>query len=175
MSKRIYPKTTSQALRTIGRISAIEEPIRSGLIGFHKAKSIIGREEEEKEEMERHLVIFKSFCFTFERVVSFEQERDASSLEKWLTQKGEPKPKSRIDTYVGIRSFLRDSDARNSQLKTFKGLCSVADKILRGEIDQNEVKASIDELEKVRRTIEEKLGPEKKTSEKILSGRAPFI
>lgn len=175
----MHPKTTSQALRTIGRIRAIEDPIRSGLLGFYKAESLISppaREgSEEKEEMERHLSIFSDFCFTFERVVLFEQNNDSESLENWLTETIEHEKASRIDTYIGIRSFMSDSNARNTQLRVFMNLCTVANRILEGNINRSEVKTSVSKLEEIRRKIEETLGPEKKTSEKILSGRTPFI
>jgi len=175
MSNQTGSKTLSQALLNLGRIRAIEDPVTFGLLGLYRAQKYNEIDEDEKAEMKLHLKRFKEFCDRFEKIVSYEKNGESKSLERWLTQKSDGEMTSRIDTYVGIYSFLKTPEERMKELDNFKALCTTAHRVIQGNVEPHEVQVSLEKLTMLKIKLNEAFGTEKRISEKILSSRAPFI
>lgn len=175
MTTQTRPQTLSQALFNLGRIRAIEDSITFGLLGFYKAENHDELHEEEIAEMKKYLRIFEEFCHQFEVIVSFEQENDLESLERWVTKRGKTERISRIDTLIGVRSVFT-SEERRDRVRDFQALCITTKSVLKkGKVEIARIKESQQVLEELREKLRDKFDAQRKTSEKIISGRVPSI
>ena len=175
MSAKTRPPTLSQALLNLEKIRKIEDPITFGLIGLHKAKEYPRVKRSEKAKITHYLQRFEEFYDRFEMIVSFEQKRDFNSMERWLTEKPEKEITSRIDTLLGIFSSFSSEEERATRLNDFKAVAITVKATLQGNIDRNKIDTSLQTLETLRAILAKKVEIEKKTSEKIISGRTPSI
>lgn len=178
MTTQTRPPTLSQALLNLGRIRAIEDSINFGLLGFYKAENHDELHEEEIVEMKKYLRIFEEFCHQFEVIVSFEQENDArarESLERWVTKRGKTERMSRIDTLIGVRAVFT-LEERRDRARDFQALCITTKSVLKkGKVEVARIKESQRVLEELREKLRAKLDAQRRTSEKIISGRVPSI
>jgi len=172
MSHKDEPRTFSQALFKLGKIRSIEDPITFGLIGFHQAKNLGRLSPEESSEMKRYLELFEESCRRFTKIASLSKEKETKTLEVWLTKGRENERTSRIDTYAGFSLVSKDIQEK---LPDFQFLCKAARKALSGKIKENEIERSLEKLENIQRELSEKLEVERRASEKVISGRLPFI
>jgi len=175
MSEESEPQTLSHALLKLGKIRSIEDPITFGLIGLHRAKNRQELSTEESEEMKQHLELFEEFCERFTKIASYGQEEKAKMLESWLTERGRRERMSRIGTYAGIRLVFPSSEEMQKRVPEFKLLCKTAKKALKGKAKEREIIRSLKTLENIQQELSEKLTLEKRTSEKVISGRVPSI
>ncbi|MFX1537985.1 MAG: hypothetical protein ACFFDI_27645 [Promethearchaeota archaeon] len=175
MSVKTPPQTFSQALLNLEKIRKIEDPITFGLIGLHKAKEYPSVKESEKQQIRYYLQRFEEFYDRFKMIVTFEQEKDFDSMERWLTEKSKKDITSRIDTLLGIYSSFSSEGERAEQLNDFKVVAQTVKDALQGNINRSNIDVSLQKLETLRETLAKKIESEKKTSEKIISGRAPSI
>jgi replicative superfamily II helicase len=175
MSEEAEPQTLSHALLKLGKIRSVEDSITFGLIGFHRAKNRHELSTQESAEMKQHLKLFEEFCERFTKIAALAQEERAKTLESWLTEKRKEERTSRIGTYAGIRLVFPSSKEIQGKAPQFQLLCQMARKTLRGKAKEREIDKSLETLENIQQELSKRLAVEKRTTEKVISGRLPSI
>lgn len=174
MSRYTRPPTLSQALLSLGRIRSIENSIAYGLSGFYRANQCVMTVKKEDEEVKLYLKRFEEFCTHFVKIVSSEKD-DPRLTEKWLLDKAKGELNSRLDTFLVVYSLFPAEEERNKWSTEFKTLGEVAKETRERRYDAKRVREALVKLKRLRSEIKDKLEVEKRSSEKVLSGRAPFI
>jgi len=174
MSASAETQTISSALLNLGRISSVEGPIRSGFLGFYKAQKLINTEGEIPEDVKYHLIRWKEFCERFVTIAKLEDREE--KLAEWLGQRPRNGPQiaSRIETYVAIFSLFNEKGERQKWASKMPGLCEKAKEVIEKNATEKDMQESLKLIEELQGLVEEKLTRDKRTSEKILSGRAPL-
>jgi hypothetical protein len=167
---RIEPQTLSHALLKLGKIRSIEDPIMFGLLGFYRAQQYSQLSHEEKEEMEQHLKLFQEFCLHFDKIAS--SINGKKNFDQWLAGRGQLERMSRVGTYSGIQLVFAPEDIKEKAID-FKLVCKTTHEVLKGKIDQKEVSSALTILEQVQQLVSEKLEPQRRSSEKIISNNIP--
>jgi len=178
MTSRDRPPTLSRALLSLGRINSAESPINSGLDGFYRARKFKEIPNDEKEEAKRSLKRFEEFCKGFSAIMRAEEKGDADFQKQWITKKEEGEITSRIEIFLSSRSLshslFRSKKQSQKWLKKFETLGEVSEKTRDETVDPEKVEEAIKTLRKLHSQFKEAFEYEKKTSEKILSGKTLF-
>lgn len=174
MSSYTRPPTLSQALLSLGRIRSIENSIAYGLSAFYRARECVMTRQETDEEVKLDLKRFEEFCSHFTKIVSSESE-NPKLLEKWLLEKPADESNSRVDTFLIVHSLFLEEAERERWSVEFKTLEQIARETREEPCDARRANEALAKLKQLRLEIRDKLQAEKRSSEKVLSGRAPFI
>jgi hypothetical protein len=166
--------TLSQALLSLGRIRSIENSISQGLSAFYRVRGCITKSEEESNDVKLDLRRFKEFCNHFTKIVAAENQ-EFRSIEAWLIEKPQDELTSRVDTFLVVYSLFPEKENREKWRVEIESLGKIAEATLRGQCDPDKINEALEKLLNLRSEFKRKLETEKKTSEKVLSGRAPFI
>ena len=174
MSSCTRPPTLSQALLSLGRIRSIENSIAYGSSAFYRANQCIMTSQKEDEEVKLDLKRFEEFCTHFVKIVSSEKD-DPKLIENWLLEKPKGELNSRLDTFLVVYSLFPAEEERNKWVNEFETLGEIAKETREKRCDAKKVSEALVKLKRLRLEIKDKLEVEKRSSEKVLSGRAPFI
>lgn len=175
MSSVEETQTVSKALLNLGRISSVEGPIRSGFLGFYKAQKLGITESAIPEDIRYQLTRWKEFCERFTKIAQLEDKK--ARLEKWLGQKPKDGQQiaSRTETYVAIFSLFPGKEERQEWIPKMQDLCEKTSDVMDGNIEPSDIQYSLELLENLQKLVEARLTADKRTSEKILSGRVPLL
>jgi hypothetical protein len=173
------PQSLSRALLSLGRINSAESPISFGLEGFYKARKFKAIPSDEKEEAKSNLKRFEEFCKGFTAIMRAEEEGDANFQKQWIAEKKEGELTSRIEIFLSSRAlshslFQNDKKLAQRWLREFKKLEGISEKTRGENVDPAKVEDAIKILRELRSQFKEAFNYDKKTSEKILSGRTLF-
>jgi hypothetical protein len=174
MSASAETQTVSSALLNLGRISSVEGPIRSGFLGFYKAEKLMDAKGEIPEDVQYHLKRWKEFCERFVVIAQLEDKEE--KLAKWLGQKprnGHPIA-SRIETYVAVFSLFDEKEERHEWASRMPDSCEKTQKVFEKSATKADFQNSLSLIKELQGLVEKRLTSDKRTSEKILSGRAPL-
>jgi hypothetical protein len=176
MASRDRPQTLSRALLSLGRINSAESSIDFGLDGFYKARKFKEIPSDEKDEAKKNLRRFEEFCRGFRAITKAGEKGDTTFQKKWITEGQEDEFTSRIEILLSCRS-LSHSVFRNKKkqvqkwVKEFERLEEVSEETRNENIDPIKVENAIKTLRELHSQFRAAFDYEKKTSEKILSGR----
>jgi len=177
MSSYTRPPTLSQALLSLGRIRSIENSIAYGLSAFYRAKECVETHQEADEEVKFYLKRFEEFCDHFTKIVSSEGE-DAKTIEGWLLERSADERNSRVDTFLIVYSLFPGEDGKTARVQwsgELETLGEIARETHEGHCDSTRVDEALAKLKRLHLEIKDKFGAEKRSSEKVLIGRAPLI
>jgi hypothetical protein len=167
------PPTLSKTLLRLGRIRSIESSISTGLSAFYRAQECIVRSKEEPEHVKHDLQHFQEFCVHFVKIVSAEGE-DFSSIEEWLLEESNGERASRINSFLAIYSLFPEKSDREKWRDEFETLGEMTREVRQGLCERQKIDEVLERLHKLRSELKHRLEAEKKSSEKVLSGRAPL-
>ena len=170
--ERVEPQTLSHALLKLGKIRSIEDPIMFGLLGFYRAKNYSNLSMEEADEMKQHLGLFLEFCLHFKSIADLSLSESKNSLDQWLSGRNRTEKTSRIGTYAGVQMVFSSEDIKN-KAGDFKCICKTTREVLEGKIHKREVNRALKTLEDIQQLVGEKLEPQRRSSEKIISNNIP--
>lgn len=174
MSNYSRPPTLSQALLRLGRIRSIESSISNGLSAFYRAYECATRSTEEPENVKLDLKRFEEFCTHFAKIVSAE-DSDFGSIEGWLLKKPSNERASRINSFLVVYSLFPEKGDRKEWHVKFKALGRTAREVRQGRCELAKIDEALVKMRELRSELKYRLEAEKKSSEKVLSGRAAFM
>ena len=173
MSSTEQVQTVSKALLNLGRISSVEGPIHSGFLGFYKAQKIVAAKSQMPEDVKYQLTRWKEFCERFIKIAELEANRD--ELENWLIHKKDGNQiASRTETYVAVFSLFPKKEERQDWAPKMRELCKKTQAVMSGNAGKKDIHDSLSLIENLQRKVETELTTDKRTTEKIISGRTPL-
>ncbi len=175
MTNHERPQTLSRALLSLSRINSAESHIDFGLDGFYKARRFKEIPSGEKDEAKRNLQRFEEFCKGFVAITKAEEKGDTNFQKKWIVEKQKDELTSRIEIFLSSRSLshslFRKKKLMQKWLKEFERLERISEETRSENIDPQKVDDAIKSLRELHSQFSATFDYEKKTSEKILSGR----
>jgi hypothetical protein len=174
MANRERPQTLSRALLSLSRINSAESPIDYGLNGFYKARKFEEITPNERVEAKQSLQRFEEFCKGFLAIKTADENGDKEFSKNWIVQSKEGELTPHIEIFLSSRSLTHSLGKKKTE-KWFielKNLEGISEKTRSNKEDLVNIDKAIRILRELHTQFKEASETEKKTSEKILSGKA---
>jgi hypothetical protein len=173
MADRERPQTLSRAFLSLSRINSAESPIDYGLTGFYKARQFSKISSHEKSEAKESLQRFEEFCIGLRAIEMAEQKGDKDFPKVWIVQKNRNEKLPHIEIFLTARSLSCSLGKKlmGDWSKKLDDLKTIAEKTIEEKVEPAQIDYAIITLKTMHGQVKDFSEKEKKTSEKILSGR----
>ena len=167
-------KTTSQALRSLGRINAVEGPIIYGLNSLYKYKNS-GEPRDQIRELGSSIIGIKKLLKQMITIMNFEKSKNPAKFRNWMRKREINEKISRVYTLLGLYGILSDEQERNDLYVDIIKINKRLNRISKGKYNSKDIDKTIEFLQKLLSIIQNKVEFEKRMYEKIIGSKTLIL